>query len=230
MQTKHLIFGVTFFILISGVAYLINGETPNPTQGSGFLHAKSAKVTKIIDGDTVLASVLTSIGDQKEMPLELSHIDAPEREQPLGRESKHFLEQHILGKEVLYKTHANKQEIFYQGANINLKLVSEGFAWVAQDVANYPDNTQYMDAQTLAITSTKGIWGLEHELRVTPWQWRKQATEQRSMRPIQRKPMQQTPAFIGQTQPPVQLQNMQQNKPPSSPKKAPEDKPNQGNQ
>ena len=72
-------------------------------------------VTKIIDGDTVY---LNSNG--KEFKIRLQFIDAPELEQSFGKESKLFLENLVLNKEVILT--GNMKDYFIKMLNLKNSL------------------------------------------------------------------------------------------------------------
>lgn len=112
-------------------------------------------VTKIIDGDTVIAD-----GES----IRLLGIDADERGYPCYTSAKQRIEQLILGKEVYLEADAEDKDqyerylryIFLNDTNVNLQLVQEGFA-----VARFsPDNTKYkteiLDAEQAARTNSTG--------------------------------------------------------------------------
>ena len=105
----------------------------NPTQvrTSTPDNRESALVTRVIDGDTVYGLL-----DGKTYKIRLSEIDAPERSQPFGRQSKVYL-RNLLEKGV-FDAHINQQDqygrylakIYSNGIDINRAMVAGGMAWV----------------------------------------------------------------------------------------------------
>lgn len=88
-------------------------------------------VHKVSDGDTVW---VTNDDGSKEK-VRLNKIDAPEMNQPYGKESADRLAKLILGKKVKLEGRSKDRygrtlsEIYLCSTNINLQLVKEGLAW-----------------------------------------------------------------------------------------------------
>ncbi len=112
-------------------------------------------VSKIIDGDTVIAE-----GES----VRLLGIDADEKGYPCYSAAKERIEELVLNKEVKFEADAEDMDqygrylryIFLEGKNINLQLVQEGLA-VARF---YPENTKYkqeiIDAEKQARENKTG--------------------------------------------------------------------------
>jgi len=122
-------------------------------------------VTKIIDGDTIIAE-----GEN----VRLLGMDADERGYPCYDEAKERLEELILNKEIrLEKDQTDKDQyqrylryIFLNNENINLKLVEEGLA-VARF---YPEDVKYKNeiikAEEYARKNKLGCkWGGEEQTK-----------------------------------------------------------------
>ena len=127
------------------------------------------KVEKIIDGDTVYATL-----EGKPYKLRLTEIDAPERDQPFGRQSKVFLREllkdgefdaDISGKDQ-YRRYLAR--LYDNGVDINRKMVNEGMAWVYDFYVT--DKTFYKN-QLSAQKQKKGIWSKRYP--APPWEWRR---------------------------------------------------------
>ena len=127
------------------------------------------KVEKVIDGDTVYASQ-----EGKPYKLRLSEIDAPERGQPFGKQSKEFLrgllkdgkfDVHISGKDQFGRYLAR---LYDNEVDINRRMVNEGMAWVYDFYVS--DKTFYKNQQS-AQKQKKGIWSKRYP--VSPWEWRR---------------------------------------------------------
>lgn len=172
---------VTGLIGLFGIAAL----TPNNALGNAQDHLQTlvaAKVLRVIDGDTVQIQT-----EQNTFLADLAFIDAPENEQPFGRKSKAYLSSLLATKSVLIQAQ-DEAWVLYRGAeNVNLHLLRQGYVWPSQAVIKNAgsqgipakDNgmREYISTYQHASESSKGLWALEHELRVSPWQWRKQTVE-----------------------------------------------------
>tara|TARA_Y100001949_G_scaffold68344_1_gene57920 strand:+ start:1785 stop:2255 length:471 start_codon:yes stop_codon:yes gene_type:complete len=127
------------------------------------------KVEKIIDGDTVYASL-----EGKTYKLRLTEIDAPERDQPFGRQSKVFLRELLKDGEFDADISGKDQygrylaRLYDNGVDINRKMVNEGMAWVYDFYVT--DKTFYKNQQS-AQQEKKGIWS--KRFPAPPWEWRR---------------------------------------------------------
>ncbi len=155
-----------FPVFISNESYA-SSSNPDPFQQP--LVIKGLQVEKVIDGDTVYGL----LGD-KTYKIRLAEIDAPERDQPFGRQSKVFLRNLLVDGE--FDAHISSEDqygryiarLYSNGIDINRKMVSEGMAWVYDYYVI--DKTLYLnqeDAQKLK----KGIWSKRYP--APPWEWRK---------------------------------------------------------
>ena len=117
-------------------------------------------VTRIIDGDSLIVQ-----HDDSSNKLRLRYIDAPEKSQDYGNESKKFLESLVLHKYILVSTeyndrygrqladiyiHNDKESIY-----INAKMIKSGNAWVYR---TYRSNTYLMNLENHARINKKGLW------------------------------------------------------------------------
>ena len=127
------------------------------------------KVEKIVDGDTVYASL-----EGKVYKLRLTEIDAPERDQPFGRQSKVFLRELLKDGEFDADISGKDQygrylaRLYDNGVDINRKMVNEGMAWVYDFYVT--DKTFYKNQQS-AQKQKKGIWS--KRFPAPPWEWRR---------------------------------------------------------
>lgn len=138
----------------------------NPVSVSG------SKVIQVVDGDTLLVQHASGATES----LELQFIDAPEREQPYGREAKMFLHSKVYDK---YMHISEAGEIIVDGENINLAMIKTGFAWLPPKPMPYELQLAYSEAQSDAMNSAKGLWSQAHALRVPPWVWRDQGKQKK---------------------------------------------------
>ena len=133
------------------------------------LVVKGIQVEKVIDGDTVYGLL-----GGKTYKIRLAEIDAPERDQPFGRQSKVFLRNLLVDGE--FDAHISSEDqygryiakLYSNGIDINRKMVSEGMAWVYDYYVI--DKTLYLN-QEEAQNLKKGIWSKRYP--APPWEWRK---------------------------------------------------------
>jgi len=130
---------------------------------------QNLQVEKVIDGDTVYGSL-----NGKTYKLRLTEIDAPERNQPFGRQSKVFLRDLLKDGEFNADISGQDQygrylaRLYDNGLDINRKMVSEGMAWVYDDYVT--DKTFYQN-QREAQEQKKGLWSKRYP--APPWEWRR---------------------------------------------------------
>ena len=130
---------------------------------------QNLQVEKVIDGDTVYGSL-----NGKTYKLRLTEIDAPERNQPFGRQSKVFLRDLLKDGEFNADISGQDQygrylaRLYDNGVDINRKMVSEGMAWVYDD---YVTDTTFYQNQREAQEQKKGLWSKRYP--APPWEWRR---------------------------------------------------------
>ena len=130
---------------------------------------QNLQVEKVIDGDTVYGSL-----NGKTYKLRLTEIDAPERNQPFGRQSKVFLRELLKDGEFNADISGQDQygrylaRLYDNGVDINRKMVSEGMAWVYDD---YVTDTTFYQNQREAQEQKKGLWSKRYP--APPWEWRR---------------------------------------------------------
>ena len=128
------------------------------------------KVTKVSDGDTI--HVVTD-GNVK-FKVRLDRIDAPESDQPYGKESTAYLSSLICGKTVRVEWVKKDQYgrvlgiVYLDKTDINLKMVETGNAWHY----SYFDKTPaYAAAESSAKEKKLGLWVADNP--INPYEWRK---------------------------------------------------------
>jgi len=130
-------------------------------------------ISKVYDGDTV-----TFVPDDKnedEWKIRLAEIDAPESDQPGGKESTQFLRDMALLKDAKIKVietdkYGRKVGKVYVGRKcMNKAMLQEGLAWHYKD---YSKNTEYRQLMESAQSQKKGIFRQKNP--IPPWEWRKQ--------------------------------------------------------
>ncbi len=129
----------------------------------------SAKVIAVMDGDTVL--VLR--GDQK-LKVRMANIDAPEKDQAFGKQSRDSLLEMVGRKQVQIDSQAVDQygrligQIKVDGRDVNQEQVKRGMAW---EYSHYHTDKTYIGLQSDAQQARRGLWAQPSPQ--APWQWRK---------------------------------------------------------
>jgi endonuclease YncB( thermonuclease family) len=164
MRFKKLYIGISLFL------FLLTGLTVHAT-----IRTVTGTVTKVSDGDTIQITT----PDQTKLKVRLFGIDAPETPkinrrtghinkpgQPYGEESWKTLEIKIMRKQVRldiididrYKRMVGI--IWLDNRNINLEMVSEGYAEAYVEYLKAPYRSKFINAEQEARTARKGIWSL----------------------------------------------------------------------
>lgn len=132
----------------------------------------SGRVVAVSDGDTL--TLLTP--EKSQVKIRLAEIDAPEKGQPYGEKSKQILSGLVFGKEVSVQSHSNDRygrvlgRVFIDETDINLRMVEQGAAWAYDQ---YLTDQNIKKAETSARESQVGLWALQEEKIVPPWEWRR---------------------------------------------------------
>jgi endonuclease YncB( thermonuclease family) len=129
------------------------------------------KVVEITGGDTV------HVLDQSttKHKIRLGGIDAPEKKQPFGNQSRQNLSGLIAGKNI--EIEYNKRDrygwiigkLIYQGQDINLLQIKHGYAWHYKRDQSPLDRTLYSSAEIVARAQTIGLWSRP---AIPPWKFR----------------------------------------------------------
>lgn len=153
---------VTFFVVFTTITVL--AETVK------------GKIIRVIDGDTVVARTV----DNRKIKIRLSGIDAPEKKQPHGIESKKFLENLIYSK--IVKISITKKDrykrfigmVFLNKTNVNLELVKSGNAWAYRRYLkkmNKRLEEAFIKAESHSQYKKNGLW--KEPSPTPPWLWRR---------------------------------------------------------
>ena len=135
--------------------------------------AVEGEVVAITDGDTI--KILTPTKQQ--IKVRLADIDTPERGQPSGRKARQVLGEKIHRRQVeveeVTTDHYQRLvgRVFLDGRNINAEMVEDGAAWVYRKYSNDP---QLLRLEDQAREQGRGLWALQPDQRIPPWEWRKQ--------------------------------------------------------
>ena len=137
-----------------------------PAQAEEF----DARVIAVMDGDTVMV-----LRGNEKIKIRLVNIDAPEKAQAYGKESRQVLVERVLKKQVQVSSKAIDNygrmiaEISMDGRSVNEEMVRSGMAW---EYSHFHRNKQYLSLQGEAQQVHRGLWG-DKEKPVQPEQWRK---------------------------------------------------------
>jgi endonuclease YncB( thermonuclease family) len=130
----------------------------------------NGRVVGITDGDT-----LTLLVDLEEVRIRLAQIDAPEMDQPYGKQAKAALSTLAFRKQArvevvdIDRYGRTVGEIFADGIDVNREMVREGHAWA---YTKYSHTTEIVDHESSARAAKKGLWALPESQREPPWLWR----------------------------------------------------------
>lgn len=159
-----------FLFLISGLTAFINIPVSHTA-----IRTVTGTVTKVSDGDTIHVTT----PEQTKLKVRLYGIDAPETPkinnrtghlnkpgQPYGVESWKALESKIMGRQVrLDIINIDRYKrlvgiIWLLNRNINMEMLSEGYAEAYVEYLNAPYRSKFMEAQLEARSAKKGVWSL----------------------------------------------------------------------
>ena len=141
--------------------------------GSLFSASVVGQVVSVTDGDTI--KILTPAKQQ--IKVRLADIDTPERGQPYGRKARQVLGEKIHRRQVEVEEVTTDRyqrlvgRVFLDGRNINAEMVEDGAAWVYR---KYSDDPQLLRLEHQAREQGRGLWALQPDQRIPPWEWRKQ--------------------------------------------------------
>ena len=180
--------GVGFGTGTAGVAYPVDAKIDRAIDEARRKEAEKTKViigkvTKVSDGDTI--HVVTD-GNVK-FKVRLDRIDAPEKDQPYGKESTAYLSSLIRGKTVRVEwqkkdqygrvlgvvylpsiEHSNNPNNRTILQDINLHLVATGNAW---HYSHFDKTPAYAAAEAAAKEKKLGLWAADNP--INPYEWRK---------------------------------------------------------
>lgn len=132
----------------------------------------TGRVVGVHDGDTV--TLQTSA--KETVKIRLAQIDAPEIKQPYGQDSKKALSDAVFDHEVtveivsIDKYGRTVGNVFIGSTDANRLMVQQGAAWAYR---KYLTDPSLLDIEAEAAKSKRGLWALQGDQRVPPWEWRK---------------------------------------------------------
>ena len=159
-----------FLFIISGMTTFINISV-----SQAVIRTVTGTVTKVSDGDTIHVTT----PERTKLKVRLYGLDAPETPkinqrtgrinkpgQPYGEESWKALEGKIMGKQVRLEIldidrYKRMVGMIYLGdRNINLEMISEGYAEAYLEYLKPPYRSEFIEAEREARIAKKGIWAL----------------------------------------------------------------------
>ena len=154
---------IIIFICLPNVHCMAAKDIPNTIY---------AKVVKVVDGDTI------HISHKKYglLKIRLAEIDAPEKDQPYGKEATARLSKILTNKTIrLNKITVDRYNriigiVYYENIDINHYLVINGLAWCYD---YYNKREKIKDAEIYARKKEIGIWSDKNNEAIPPWEWRK---------------------------------------------------------
>jgi micrococcal nuclease len=158
----------------------------------------SAKVIVVMDGDTVMV-----LKDGQKLKIRLANIDAPEKAQAYGKQSRESLLEMVGKRQVQVESRAIDQYgrtiglISAEGLDVNREQVRRGMAW---EYSHYHTDQTYIALQGEAQRAHRGLWSQNNPQ--APWRWRKSHPSATSSTPIR------PPAFSRPSMP-VMLYDME---------------------
>ena len=140
---------------------------------AGFAKTLDARVGKVADGDTI-----TVVARGDDVTIRLLYIDAPEHDQPWGRESKRGLQELVRLAPVRVDTRGKDRygrtlgHVTRRGDNldVNLELVRRGLAWAN---ARGAMRMRYEAAEAEARSARRGLWQDARPIAPQVWRHRK---------------------------------------------------------
>ncbi|MFA6016361.1 MAG: thermonuclease family protein [Gallionellaceae bacterium] len=139
----------------------------------GICHASAddffAKAVSVSDGDTLMV-----VRNGMKIKIRLANIDAPEKDQPFGVQSRESLADLVLKKQVWVKTITMDQYgrtvalVLVNRYNVNESQVRRGWAW---EYSHFHRDKNYIALQRDAQNARRGLWADRNP--TPPWEWRK---------------------------------------------------------
>ena len=144
----------------------------------GIAHGEelAGKVIRVADGDTI--TILDTA--QAHHTIRLMGIDAPEKGQPFGTQSRESLSSMVAGRNVTVQWHKRDRygrlvgQVFADSHDVGLIQVERGLAWhyKAYEREQRPEDArEYAQAEVGASAARSGLWADPGP--IPPWEWRR---------------------------------------------------------
>ena len=133
-----------------------------------------AEVIGIADGDTLTVLRRDAGQTPERLRVRLAEIDAPEKAQPFGQQSKQalaalcFRQRASLAVKGVDRYQRLIAQVSCQGVDANRLQVQNGMAWVYEA---YNNDRTLVSQQVIAREQRRGLW--QDSAPVPPWQWRR---------------------------------------------------------
>jgi len=132
------------------------------------------QVVGITDGDTITLRVPS----HPEIKVRLAEIDAPEKGQAFGTQSRKILSSLVFGRAVLvdvssqdrYGRSIGRVYVESPAVDVSAAMVEAGAAWVFDRYAKDPI---LYELQQDARQNRRGLWALPPSDQTPPWEWRR---------------------------------------------------------
>jgi endonuclease YncB( thermonuclease family) len=130
-------------------------------------------LVRVKDGDSLVVKV-----QGVAMDFRLADIDAPERDQPYGRNAKQELASLASGGQlVLLPIDTDRYgrtvaQVWSGTTHLNAEMVRRGAAWF---YAEFARGKALYDVEQEARSAKRGLWALPLKERIEPWLWRERA-------------------------------------------------------
>ncbi len=160
---------------VPSLRVIFNADTPPAQLPLAKAETLTGRVVRVTDGDTIV--VLDASNEQHK--IRLQGIDAPERHQAYGTNSKEHLSDLVAGRtvEVDYSKYDRYGRILgkvlLNGEDVNLEQVEAGLAWhykKYQGEQTPADRVKYSDAEREARRQKLGLWHDPNPM--PPWEYR----------------------------------------------------------
>jgi len=181
MKHRKIVPHIIFAILV-GVFVLLNNSSlnsslkqskvvlPSQTNDQAFTTKETAKVTRVVDGDTIKVLI-----NNKEDTVRLIGIDTPETVDPrkpvqcFGKEASDKAKEVLTGKTITLESDPSQGEkdkyqrllryVFLNDLNFNKFMISEGYAHEYTYKSNpYKYMEEFKNAERIAREENKGLW------------------------------------------------------------------------
>lgn len=129
------------------------------------------RAVRILDGDTIEILDANKVTHK----VRLAEIDAPEKNQPYGKDAKAALSKMVFGKDVSVRVSKREKwgrelgDVTVDKVDVNGSLVRYGHAWVYRA---YPHRKELEQYESEAKEKRRGLWAAD-VAPIPPWNWRR---------------------------------------------------------
>jgi endonuclease YncB( thermonuclease family) len=164
---------VTLVVLVIACLFSLSTSTKRVTHPNGRAvpgDVLVGRVVSVTDGDTL--TVLDE--SERQHRIRLFGIDAPEKTQAFGAQSKKSLSRKVFGEtvrvEIVDVDRYGREvgRIYLGGRFINLEQVREGSAW---RYTTFDRHHEFDAAEAQARAQRRGLWSAAHP--IPPWEYRR---------------------------------------------------------